>query len=96
MFLICKERLKAVTVDAVKKRLITFDPMKSKFVIHEGHDNLQKELDFPWRKERPEVTEKISWAASLGGRLENADYQYNKQRLREIDRRIRYLVRQAL
>ena len=44
-----------------------------------------------WRKERPEVTQKVSWAASLGDRSENADYQYNKKRLREIDRRVRYL-----
>jgi len=44
-----------------------------------------------WREERPEVTKKVSWAASLGDRSENADYQYNKKRLREIDRRVRYL-----
>ncbi|MEA7614577.1 hypothetical protein ONO57_25275, partial [Salmonella enterica subsp. enterica serovar Anatum] len=40
-----------------------------------------------WREERPEVTKKVTWAASLGDRSENADYQYNKKRLREIDRR---------
>lgn len=67
--------------------------MKTKLVTREGHDNLQKELDFLWRKERPEVTQKVSWAASLGDRSENADYRYNKQRLREIDRRIRYLTK---
>ena len=67
--------------------------MKTKLVTREGHDNLQKELDFLWRKERPEITEKVSWAASLGDRSENADYKYNKQRLREIDRRIRYLTK---
>jgi transcription elongation factor GreB len=44
-----------------------------------------------WREERPETTRKVSWAASLGDRSENADYQYNKKRLREIDRRVRYL-----
>lgn len=41
--------------------------------------------------QRPEVTQKVSWAAALGDRSENADYQYNKKLLREIDRRIRYL-----
>lgn len=40
---------------------------------------------------RPEITQKVTWAASLGDRSENADYQYNKKLLREIDRRVRYL-----
>lgn len=65
--------------------------MKTNLVTREGHENLQKELDFLWRNERPEVTKKVNWAASLGDRSENADYQYNKRRLREIDRRVRYL-----
>jgi transcription elongation factor GreB len=52
---------------------------------------LQQELDQLWRQERPEVTRKVTWAAGLGDRSENADYQYNKKRLREIDRRVRYL-----
>lgn len=67
--------------------------MKTNLITREGLDNLQNELDFLWRKERPEVTRKVSWAASLGDRSENADYHYNKQRLREIDRRIRYLTK---
>jgi transcription elongation factor GreB len=45
------------------------------------------------KAERPEVTSVVSWAAKLGDRSENADYQYGKKRLREIDRRIRFLVR---
>lgn len=52
---------------------------------------MQKELDHLWRVDRPETTKKVTWAASLGDRSENADYQYNKKRLREIDRRVRYL-----
>jgi len=44
-----------------------------------------------WHEERPEITKKVNWAASLGDRSENADYQYNKQLLRKIDRRVRYL-----
>jgi len=43
--------------------------------------------------ERPNVTSVVSWAAKLGDRSENADYQYGKKRLREIDRRIRYLTK---
>jgi transcription elongation factor GreB len=44
-----------------------------------------------WRTDRPDITKKVTWAASLGDRSENADYQYNKKRLREIDRRVRFL-----
>ena len=65
--------------------------MKTNLITREGYDKLKKELDFLWREERPEVTKKVTWAASLGDRSENADYQYNKKRLREIDRRVRYL-----
>lgn len=65
--------------------------MKTQLITREGYQRLQAELDQLWRKERPETTAKVSWAASLGDRSENADYQYNKKRLREIDRRVRYL-----
>ncbi|HOY21761.1 MAG TPA: transcription elongation factor GreB [Cellvibrio sp.] len=65
--------------------------MKTQLITREGYDKLKEELDHLWRVERPDVTQKVSWAASLGDRSENADYQYNKKRLREIDRRVRYL-----
>ncbi|MFY8273804.1 transcription elongation factor GreB [Pseudoalteromonas sp. SSDWG2] len=65
--------------------------MKTKLITRKGYQQLQSELDHLWRTERPEVTKKVAWAASLGDRSENADYQYNKKRLREIDRRVRYL-----
>lgn len=65
--------------------------MKTKLITRAGFIKLQQELDDLWRNERPETTKKVSWAASLGDRSENADYQYNKKRLREIDRRIRFL-----
>lgn len=65
--------------------------MKTNLITREGYDALRSELDHLWREERPEITKKVTWAASLGDRSENADYQYNKKRLREIDRRIRYL-----
>lgn len=56
-----------------------------------GHARLQRELEQLARHERPRVVEVVSWAASNGDRSENADYQYGKRRLREIDRRIRFL-----
>ena len=65
--------------------------MKTNLITREGYADLKKELDYLWREDRPEVTKKVSWAASLGDRSENADYHYNKKRLREIDRRVRYL-----
>lgn len=65
--------------------------MKSSFITAQGFQKLQDELNFLWKTHRPEITKKVAWAASLGDRSENADYQYNKKLLREIDRRIRYL-----
>lgn len=65
--------------------------MRTPLITRQGYENLRQELDQLWRRERPEVTQKVTWAASLGDRSENADYQYNKKRLREIDRRVRYL-----
>ena len=65
--------------------------MATKLITREGFNLLEQELDHLWRVERPETTRKVAWAASLGDRSENADYQYNKKRLREIDRRVRYL-----
>jgi len=65
--------------------------MKTQLITPEGLEKLKAELDHLWRVERPDTTQKVSWAASLGDRSENADYHYNKKRLREIDRRILYL-----
>ncbi|MBH2003008.1 MAG: transcription elongation factor GreB [Moraxellaceae bacterium] len=65
--------------------------MKSNLITRNGHDLLVAELKRLWHDERPEITKKVNWAASLGDRSENADYQYNKQILRKIDRRVRYL-----
>ena len=67
--------------------------MKAKLITRSGYEALREELDRLWRVERPEVTKKVTWAASLGDRSENADYQYNKRLLRQIDRRVRYLQR---
>ena len=65
--------------------------MKTKLITPEGYSKLKQELDYLWRSERPEITQKVTWAASLGDRSENADYKENKRRLREIDRRVRFL-----
>ncbi|MBY0337427.1 MAG: transcription elongation factor GreB [Acetobacteraceae bacterium] len=56
-----------------------------------GHAALRAELEELWSVERPKVVEVVSWAASLGDRSENADYQYGKRRLRQIDGRVRFL-----
>ena len=57
----------------------------------EGLAALRTELDHLWKKERPETVAVVSWAAGNGDRSENGDYIYGKKRLREIDRRVRYL-----
>lgn len=58
-----------------------------------GFAMLQEELSWLLRKERPRIVEIVSWAAGNGDRSENGDYLYNKKRLREIDRRARYLTK---
>ena len=56
-----------------------------------GHRRLTEELTRLWKVERPALVTTVAWAAGNGDRSENADYIYGKRRLREIDRRIRYL-----
>lgn len=56
-----------------------------------GAAALREELRRLWEEERPQVVEVVAWAASLGDRSENADYQYGKRRLRQIDARVRFL-----
>jgi transcription elongation factor GreB len=58
-----------------------------------GFARLRDELDHLVQKERPELVSVVSWAAGNGDRSENGDYLYGKKRLREIDRRIRFLIR---
>lgn len=64
---------------------------KTNYISPQGHQKLVDELEALLRVERPQVTQLIQWAASNGDRSENADYIYGKRRLREIDRRIRFL-----
>jgi transcription elongation factor GreB len=61
------------------------------YMTPEGFARMREELDTFLRKERPEVVKVVSWAAGNGDRSENGDYIYGKKRLREIDRRVRYL-----
>jgi transcription elongation factor GreB len=56
-----------------------------------GYRKLRDELDHLWKVERPALVKTITWAASNGDRSENGDYIYGKKRLREIDRRVRFL-----
>src|SRR5947209_7963358 len=58
-----------------------------------GFAALQNEMNHLYREERPKVVEIVSWAAGNGDRSENGDYLYGKKRLREIDRRLRYLTK---
>src|SRR3974377_1445223 len=61
------------------------------YMTPEGHRRMRDELRQLLRMERPKVVETVAWAAGNGDRSENGDYIYGKLRLREIDRRIRFL-----
>jgi len=63
------------------------------YITPSGLQRLRDELRFLLTRERPAVTQVVAWAASNGDRSENADYRYGKRRLREIDRRIRFLTK---
>lgn len=63
------------------------------YVTPFGHAQLQNELRHLLNEERPKIVETVSWAAKNGDRSENGDYIYGKRRLREIDRRVRYLTK---
>ncbi|HTN93908.1 MAG TPA: transcription elongation factor GreB [Gallionella sp.] len=61
------------------------------YITPYGYRKLREELDHLWKVERPALVTTITWAASNGDRSENGDYIYGKKRLREIDRRVRFL-----
>ena len=63
------------------------------YITPSGLQRLRDERRFLLTRERPAVTQVVAWAAGNGDRSENADYQYGKRRLREIDRRIRFLTK---
>ena len=64
------------------------------YMTPDGHRHMQEELRRLLREDRPKTVEVVSWAAGNGDRSENGDYLYGKKRLREIDRRIRFLSKQ--
>ena len=68
-------------------------PRVKNYITPSGLQRLKDEHRFLLTKERPAVTQVVAWAAGNGDRSENADYQYGKRRLREIDRRIRFLTK---
>lgn len=61
------------------------------YITPNGYNKLKEELELLWKVERPELVNTIRWAASNGDRSENGDYIYGKKRLREIDKRVRFL-----
>ena len=63
----------------------------SNYLTEEGEARLKQELTYLWKEERPRITQSVTEAAAQGDRSENAEYTYGKKRLREIDRRVRYL-----
>ena len=63
------------------------------YITPGGYARIKDEIDFLLRDERPRMVEVVQWAASNGDRSENGDYLYGKKRLREIDRRIRFLTK---
>lgn len=66
---------------------------RSNYITRAGWDRLDQELKFLWKDERPRITRSVSEAAAQGDRSENAEYIYGKKRLREIDRRVRFLMK---
>ena len=71
---------------------IAKEPVKN-YMTPGGLQRLRDELRFLLTRERPAVTQVVAWAAGNGDRSENADYQYGKRRLRQIDGRIRFLTK---
>jgi len=74
-------------------KAITKESGVKNYITPSGVQRLKDELRFLLTRERPAVTKVVAWAASNGDRSENADYQYNKRRLRQIDGRIRFLTK---
>ena len=68
-------------------------PSHKNYMTPTGFHTLQNELRYLYSEERPKLVETVRWAASNGDRSENGDYIYGKRRLREIDKRIRYLTK---
>ena len=79
--------------DAAVPEAPSLAPGGKNYMTPEGYARLDAELRRLVELERPEVVKVVSWAASNGDRSENGDYLYGKKRLREIDRRVRFLIK---
>ncbi|MFI5301220.1 MAG: transcription elongation factor GreB [Polyangiales bacterium] len=77
--------------DAAVDEEIEVAAIKTAYITRAGYLALQAELDRLWKVDRPKITQEVAWAAAQGDRSENAEYIYGKKKLREIDRRIRFL-----
>lgn len=87
---------KETDTDADEDRLDEAPPLPAgvkNYMTPQGFARMQDELKQLSRAERPKVVEIVAWAAGNGDRSENGDYLYGKRRLREIDRRIRFLAK---
>ena len=78
---------------ASRELLLTMSTEQRHYMTPGGHRRLRDELEYLVKTDRPHIVEIVSWAASNGDRSENGDYLYGKKRLREIDRRIRFLMK---
>ena len=72
---------------------VKLPPGSKNYMTRNGYEVLRAELDQLVRTDRPKLVETVAWAASNGDRSENGDYIYGKKKLREIDRRIRFLIK---
>ncbi|OYW28357.1 MAG: transcription elongation factor GreB, partial [Methyloversatilis sp. 12-65-5] len=81
------------TEDEDPEVVTALPPGSKNYMTLAGYGRLRAELDQLVRDERPRIVETVAWAASNGDRSENGDYIYGKKRLREIDRRIRFLIK---
>ena len=79
--------------DAADGAALTVTPGGKNYITRDGCERLRRELMALMDDERPKVVEAVHWAAKNGDRSENGDYLYGKKRLREIDRRIRFLTK---
>jgi transcription elongation factor GreB len=77
----------------MKRKPDSEPPEQKNYITPGGLQRLKDEHRFLLTRERPAVTAVVTWAAGNGDRSENADYQYGKRRLRQIDKRIRFLTR---
>ncbi|MDR2637538.1 MAG: transcription elongation factor GreB, partial [Zoogloeaceae bacterium] len=77
--------------DDLSSPVLQLPPGSKNYITPAGHARLLAEQEYLIREERPRMVEVVAWAASNGDRSENGDYLYGKKRLREIDRRIRFL-----